>query len=357
MHKTKQRHFVLCSTADRRRALQLAKRAITEIQDGVGIRDIEDYTASKEFAWRYWPDSTGKEVEEPQSNFAVFKDETANDVILFIQFNHETGATWHEIRMLPLAIQYLRLWKTRIRQKDASQLFNITDRRLRATTIDEFVLRQLRQSVMLFASLTSEYFNRVKYDSLFGLIEQTIKPHFEPHWRSIGIDMKSFELFPQLKEQELKFFRQSQSLRNKWLVKKHGGSRNVSSFAYHPEFISVIAFIDLVRPLWVYVIQYFAKNAFHHDCALRIKLEVQYKQLMRGLYVSDRLLNRVFHRANSLETGKTSKKLQPLGFAIEHAKEDLLIRASHDTIRRHYDHMKQVEKQFWAAHRTNSKTT
>jgi len=287
MPNAKRTHLVLPPDPERQRALGLIKRVLEDIKDSANMKDISEYEASDEFTWRHWPALSTGIVTEPLSAWTIFKDESESEITILVQSNHDTGAIWTEIPMLSLAIMFLRAWNQRLRENDADELFKIPDELTRENLIDEFTARQIRQLILLFTMTTQELLASVVHDSRSGFINQIIKPHFEKHWRSLAIP-RQFRLFPALDEEARKLQRQSQALKKAWLDQKHGGRRNVRSLADQPRFMSIISFIELIRPFWAFAIRYFAKHDYDSDCVHTIKLDKAYEELSRGFDIPDR---------------------------------------------------------------------
>ncbi len=248
-------------------------------------------------------------MKEPASATGLFKRETPNDIIIMVQINHHIGATWTEIPMLPIAILFLRLWAFRLRQGDAGRIFNIVDEQGRDEAIDILTSRQLSHCVLLLAITQFDVIGSAIYDSLNGLINQEIKPHFRKYWRDMGIPV-NVELFPQLVSEIEEFKVQSKELQKNWLQKTHGGARNFGGFLGRPDVREVVEFIDRVQPLWKYIIRYFAAHDYEADCINRIDSDVDFIRLSGGEKVPARLLKQVYRRNEAQETSATPRAVQ-----------------------------------------------
>jgi hypothetical protein len=168
------------SLGERVRALRILRRTIEDLSKEIEILDHSEYDQSEHWRWRCWTElsteNSSPAPPQPATAMAIFKRETENDIIIYVQVNHHCGATWTEIPMLPLAILFLRLWRFRLCEKDADRIFRIVDDEGRHEAIDYLTSRQFSHWIMLVVITMSHAVGRAMYDSLSGLINQEIKP-------------------------------------------------------------------------------------------------------------------------------------------------------------------------------------
>jgi hypothetical protein len=337
------------------RALRLLKLTLGEISDRIGIKDYSEYEHSEHFIWRHWPEQQGSiPVSQPSHSSAIFKRETKHDVILMIQTNHDIGATWTEIPMLPIAILYLGLWEYRLNQKDANRVFNIHDEEARQGSVDRLTCEQLSDFVMLLVVSLHDAVGRAFYDSVHSLIHKMVEPYLRTYWRSKGIPT-NFQLFPQLVRESQEFDARADAFRKAWLRRMHGGARNFAGFPARQDVSAIVHFIESVRPLWNYVIEYFSVEDYHADCVQRIKSDIHFRALLGNSNVSDTLMKRVHRRRDSERNGAIPKQLQPLGFAVEHARETFQIDKSHATVLRWYRRLRPSQNPIPSGRSTSKK--
>jgi hypothetical protein len=110
-----------------------------------------------------------------------------------------------------------------------------------------------------------------------------------------------------------------------------GGARRRRGLAAELDTGLLVHFVDSVRPLWEYITSFFAKHHYDEDCISWVKAKEEFKRLSEGFKLSDELLRRVYRRQN-----ESQPELEPLGLAIEHAREQLGISRAHATVSKHY---------------------
>jgi hypothetical protein len=118
-----------------------------------------------------------------------------------------------------------------------------------------------------------------------------------------------------------------------------GGVRDKKRFKDDIEVPLLVHFIDSVRPLWDYITEFFAKHHYDPDCVKWIKGKPEYNQLLKEFTVSDMLLHKVFRKKS-----ESKPELEPLGFAVEQAREQLNIKWKHSTVTTHYKKAKAALK-------------
>jgi hypothetical protein len=115
------------------------------------------------------------------------------------------------------------------------------------------------------------------------------------------------------------------------LAIQQGGARDRHGFAKDVDLPLLVHFIDSVYPLWKSVTAFFAKQGYGANCIKWIKDTEPYQSIAKDFPVSDKLLRRVYRRK-----GEAKPELQPLGFAVQHAREALGIKWKHSTVTKHY---------------------
>jgi hypothetical protein len=220
-------------------------------------------------------------------------------------------------------------------QSDADKVFNIVDERARHEAIDILTGRQLSHCIMILAITQTDVIGSGFYDSLNGLINQEIRPHFRRYWRGRGIPV-NIDLFPQLASEIEQNELRAKSFRQGWLQKKHGGARNFAGFLKRTDVGEIIEFIVRVQPLWKYAVRYFHERDYDAGCVEAIQSDVQFQQLSGSENVSAKVLKDIYRRKQAKQGLPTPKSLQPLGFAISHARERFDIKQSNATILRWY---------------------
>lgn len=112
-----------------------------------------------------------------------------------------------------------------------------------------------------------------------------------------------------------------------------GGSRRKGkAFGTQSESESLVTTVDSLRELWDFITDFFSTNDYDAGCITMLRGSAKFKELSRGYDVPDRLLKRVFRRQDK----ERNDELEPVGFAIEHARHLLGIRNLHSTVRTKY---------------------
>lgn len=319
---------------ERERALDLLKKALDDIARDADIKDISVYPETDHYEWRHWAGRGGNPIDpakQPSTAWAIFREDLPHDVLLRIQANFFAGASWTEISLLPICLLFRKAWKFRLSQKDAGRLFNIKSQIEYEEAVDAFTFKQLRNFLLLLPIALYDTWDDPFNLSIEGFIEQVLRPHFRKRWRALGIPTKMI-LFPEVRKEIEEHDSRRKKFRNDWIRKTHGGFRTENqSFADKQDFPRISEFISKAHPLWKYVTEFFAQHEYDESCIEWVRGKAKFKELSSSIAVPHKLLRKVFRRKS-----KTSEELEPLGFAIEHAREAFKFEESRSTVRRHY---------------------
>ncbi len=336
MLRQKQNNKAVHLTSEQQRALRLLKEALDDVSPTIKVKDILEYSQTEHYAWRHWAESNGQ-TKEPSSAWAIFREDLPHDVILKMQANFFAGASWTEVSLLPISLLFLNAWRWRLGQEDADNLFNIKSQAEYKEAVDYFTFRQLRNFLLLLPAALYETWDTPFHESIEGLIEQEIKPYFRKRWKALGIPA-NIALFPEVQKEMEQAAKHRKEIRQKWIGKTHGGFRwENKSFAQRQDFQAIIEFINKAHPLWEHITVFFEDKHYDGDCVQEIKRDEKYKALSDGLNVPDELLKKVFGRKSN-----SGAELEPLGFAIAHAKKEFEFAESSSTVRRHYQRVNRV---------------
>ncbi len=322
-------------TTEQERALRITKKTVTDVAQIAHIKDISEYSQTEHYYWRHWAER-GKQPSalsnEPSSSWAIFKEDLPHDVILKIQVNYFFGAFWTELSLLPLSIVFLRLWRQRLSQEDASGLFNIKSPSDYEASVDILTSRLLQNYLLLLPVMLYDTLDQVPNFSVEGFIKTEVKPYFRKHWQALGIP-KNFILLPELHNEIEERRKESEKFKKRWLGITPGGFRDKKSLALadRDDFAAIISFINHTRLLWKYVTKFFAMHHYDEDCIQWVKGKKEYKELSAGINVPIELLKKVFKREH-----ESALELEPLGLAIEHARKKFDLTESPSTVRRHF---------------------
>jgi hypothetical protein len=112
----------------------------------------------------------------------------------------------------------------------------------------------------------------------------------------------------------------------------HGGSRRKATQLKSPaELKELMQIIDDLHELWEYTTEFFERNDYEAGCVEMIKASSEFKRLAKQYAVPNALLKKVFKRKSSRKP-----ELEPLSFAIEHARQILNIKLKPNTIKVRY---------------------
>jgi hypothetical protein len=124
---------------------------------------------------------------------------------------------------------------------------------------------------------------------------------------------------------------ESQLIRRRVGTQLGGNRKRKGKFGSIDDLMELAETVDSLRPLWDCVTDFFASNDYEAGCIEMLKESSSYKGLAQDISVPDDLLRDVYKRKS-----KNAPVLEPLGFAIEHARRLLNLELKFNSLRTHY---------------------